>query len=421
MVLVVGVLATRSDGGAGPPWFGLVNTAVRTHGLNAAAALEHGGRPALDAYLIGFRHTTHAEGYLFDKHGLELNGNNAPDRVKDLALRTGSSQEAENQLLGPLPMSAARVTTARGTTYIFVVALTSARGSGADHRLILGLRIALVVLTAGIVCYGFARYLVAPVRSLRQATRRLSEGDLSARAGPAIGKRRDELADMGRDFDRMAERIQSLVLAQRRLLGDISHELRSPLARLRVALELARQHCGGEALSALVIIEEEAQQLDKLIGQLLTLTRFESDDEAKVREIVDLTRLVEEVATNSDFEAQGSNRAVRVISSDDCQTFGAVELLRSAIENVVRNAIHYTAEGTTVEVSLRCAPSEVGGQAVISVRDHGPGVTEEELERIFHPFYRAGKPGDRQMDSTGLGLAITARAFQPTSWFRDSA
>ena len=154
------------------------------------------------------------------------------------------------------------------------------------------------MLTAGIVCYGFARYLVAPVAKLRHATRQLAEGDLSARAASAMGKRRDELADMGRDFDRMAERIESLVLAQRRLLGDISHELRSPLARLRVALELARQRCAADARDAFEIIEDETQQLDSLIGQLLTLTRFESGEDTKTSEIVDLAKLIKEIAAD---------------------------------------------------------------------------------------------------------------------------
>ena len=409
VVLVAGVLATRSGENAGPPWIGLIISAVRTHGLNVAAALEQGGRPALDSYLAELKRTSNAEGYLFDASGRELDGSVAADEVKELAQRTSSSQAAEFRLRPPRPMVAERIVSASGNNYIFVMTLTGAPAT-ADHRRTLGLRIALVVLTAGIVCYGFARYLVAPVRSLRHATRRLAEGDLSARAGSEIGKRRDELADMGRDFDRMAQSIQSLILAQRRLLGDISHELRSPLARLRVALELTRQQCGGDALESLKIIEDETQQLDKLIGQLLTLTRLETDTDSTRRETVDLTKVVEEVAANSNFEARGSNRSVRVISSDRCQMLGIAELLRSAIENVVRNALHYTPEKTTVEISLHCATSDHGGQAIISVRDHGPGVAEEELENIFKPFYRAGNARDHQTDSTGLGLAITARA-----------
>jgi signal transduction histidine kinase len=411
VALVVGVLATRSDENAGPPWFGLINSAVRTHALNAVAAFEEGGRVTLDAYLTELRQRAHVEGYLFDVRGLELDGSAAADEIKEFASRTASSEEVEYRFRAPLPMAGERVVSSRGTPYVFVVRLASAPRFQNDRGL-LGLRIALVVLTAGIVCYGFARYLVAPVARLRHATRRLADGDLSARAASAMGKRRDELADMGRDFDRMAERIESLILAQRRLLGDISHELRSPLARLRVALELARQNCGVDAGDALEIIEDEAQQLDKLIGQLLTLTRFESGDETKAREIVDLAQLVEEIAADSDFEARSNNRSVRIVSIEECRTLGAVRLLRSAIENVVRNAVRYTAEGTTVEISLRCSPADDGRQAIISVRDHGAGVAEAELERIFQPFYRAGEERDPQTGGTGLGLAITERAVR---------
>jgi signal transduction histidine kinase len=411
VVLVAGVLATRSDENAGPPWFGLINSAVRTHALGAAAAFEQGGSTTLDAYLTELKQKARVEGYLFDVRGLELDGAAAADEIKELALRTASSEEVEYRFRAPFPMAAERVVSSRGTPYVFIVRLASATRFQTDRGL-LGLRIVLVVLTAGVVCYGFARYLVAPVAKLRHATRRLAEGDLSARAASAMGKRRDELADMGRDFDRMAERIESLILAQRRLLGDISHELRSPLARLRVALELARQSCSVDASGALEIIEDEAQQLDKLIGQLLNLTRFESGDDTKVREIVDLAQLVEEIASDSDFEAQNNNRAVRIVSSEECRTLGVMQLLRSAIENVVRNAVRYTAEGTTVEITLRRAPYDAGGQAIISVRDHGAGVPEAELRQIFQPFYRAGQERNPQTGGTGLGLAITERAVR---------
>lgn len=411
VALVVSVLATGSGENAGPPWFGLINSAVRIHALNAVAAFEQGGRATLDAYLMELRQSARVEGYLFDERGLELDSSEAADEIKEFASRSASSEEVEYRFRAPLPMAAERVVSSRGTPYVFIVRLASAPGLHTDRGL-LGLRIALVVLTAGIVCYGFARYLVAPVAKLRHATRRLGEGDLSARAGSAMGKRRDELADMGRDFDRMAERIESLVLAQRRLLGDISHELRSPLARLRVAVELARQRCHVDAGGAIEIIEDEAQQLDRLIGQLLTLTRFESGDDTKVRQIVDLAQLVEEIASDSDFEAQSSNRAVRIVSNEECRTLGAVQLLRSAIENVVRNGVRHTAEGTTVEISLRCAPADAGAQAIISVRDHGAGVPEAELQRIFQPFYRAGEERNPQTGGTGLGLAITERAVR---------
>jgi two-component system sensor histidine kinase CpxA len=267
-----------------------------------------------------------------------------------------------------------------------------------------------VFLTAGIVCYGLARYLSSPVVRLRTATQQLAAGDLSARVGAANGRRRDELADLGRDFDVMAEQIQSLMDSKQRLLHDISHELRSPLARLKIALELARQSDGPEARWALDRIEREADRLNDLIGQLLTLARLDSKAQNKSNSSVDLKRIVDEIVADADFEARSAGRAVKLVASLDCLVDGNEQLLRSAIENVVRNAASYTAEGTSVEVSLRCGNGDQ--QAVIDVLDRGSGVPQAALASIFHPFYRVADARDRQSGGSGLGLSIAQRAVQ---------
>jgi two-component system sensor histidine kinase CpxA len=203
------------------------------------------------------------------------------------------------------------------------------------------------------------------------------------------------------------------VKAQQRLLGDISHELRSPLARLGVALGLARQRSGTEANGALDRIERESDNLNEMISQLLTLTRLESGTDSRKRTEVNLAALVREVADDADFEARSVNRAVQVVSSDDCSINGVEELLRSAVENVVRNAVRYTPEGTAVEVALRKQNGGTDNFAVISVRDRGKGVPEDALERIFRPFYRTEDARDRQSGGgTGLGLAIAERAVR---------
>ena len=211
----------------------------------------------------------------------------------------------------------------------------------------------------------------------------------------------------------MADRLESMVKAQQRLLGDISHELRSPLARLGVALGLARQRSGPEANGALDRIERESDNLNEMISQLLTLTRLESGTDGRKRTDVDLAALVKEVADDADFEARSTNRAVQIVSSDQCSIKGVEELLRSAVENVVRNAVRYTPEGTAVEVALRTQNGGSNNYAVISVRDRGKGVPEEALEKIFRPFYRTEDARDRQSGGgTGLGLAITERAVR---------
>jgi two-component system sensor histidine kinase CpxA len=277
----------------------------------------------------------------------------------------------------------------------------------------LGLRLLVVLVIGGIFCYWLARYLTTPLLKLRTTTNQLAEGNLGARVSTKLSKRRDEIGQLGRDFNSMAERLESMVKAQQRLLGDISHELRSPLARLGVALGLARQRSGPEANGALDRIERESDNLNEMISHLLTLTRLESGTDGRKRTDVDLAALIKEVADDADFEARSINRSVQVISSEHCSIKGIEELLRSAVENVVRNAVRYTPEGTAVEVALRRQNGGNDNYAVISVRDRGNGVPEEALEKIFRPFYRTEDARDRQSGGgTGLGLAITERAVR---------
>jgi len=272
----------------------------------------------------------------------------------------------------------------------------------------LTLRLGFAFGIIGVVSYFLARFLAAPIRELRRATRQLAEGDLTARVGPTLGSRRDESAELGRDFDRMAGRIEALVGAQKRLLGDISHELRSPLARLGVALGLARQKGGAGVEGSLDRIEREAERLNELIGELLTLTRLEGGGEGLAREAVDLAGLVRAVVADADYEVRARGRSVRVEVCTAVAVQGVPELLRRALENVVRNAARFTAEGTEVEVSLL----REGATVRVTVRDHGPGVPEASLADLFRPFYRVADARDRQSGGTGIGLAITDRAVR---------
>jgi two-component system sensor histidine kinase CpxA len=376
----------------------------------AAEVYEQSGPAALSATLQAIEKAGGASATFFNEAGTELSGRPVPAKAQELSTRATETRDIEfNFDEGTLV--ARPVVSANGQLYIYVAHIT--RPPFQPSLQSLGMRLLVILVIGGIFCYWLARYLATPLFKLRTTTNQLAEGNLGARVSTKLAKRRDEVGQLGRDFNAMAERLEGMVKAQQRLLGDISHELRSPLARLGVALGLARQRSGAEASGALDRIERESDNLNEMISQLLALTRLESGTDGRKRTEVDLTALVREVAHDADYEARSVNRSVQVVSSDNCSINGVEELLRSAVENVVRNAVRYTPEGTAVEVALRKQNGNRNNFAVISVRDRGKGVPEEALEKIFRPFYRTEDARDRQSGGgTGLGLAITERAVR---------
>lgn len=417
MLLVVVAIVIASDAAQS----GAVPLAAQNFARNtlpvfaqvAADTFERGGRQSLADYLDRLERRTRIRTTVFGVNGVEVSGREVPAEARQLAARVEANGMPESKLSGTSILLAQDATGARGHRFVLVAELRR----GAFSRLrpsprTRALRLIAMILTTGVLCYGLARYLTAPIARLRAATQRLAGGDLTARVGATAAQRRDELADLGRDFDRMAERLQSLVDAQRTLVSNVSHELRSPLTRLNLALELARQRAGAEASGALDRIERESDRLGTLIEQLLMLARLESGFEDQGREPVDLAQLVQDIVNDAEFEAHGRNRSLSITMSAACETLGRADLLHSAIENIVRNAVRYTAEGTTVEISLECQPHGSSCQDVIRVRDHGPGVPEAMLAHLFRPFYRVDDARDRQSGGTGLGLAIAKRSVE---------
>lgn len=388
-----------------PPMRQQLDAALNGYAQRAAEIYEHDGQTALSEYFDGIDRESHTRIFLFDNQLRELAGRKVPSGAPELARHVLQSHAPEFGPHGPPGLMAQPVISQSGAQYVLVAELAMERHAPPLWTHILHLLA--IVLVAGLFCYWLARYLTAPVTRLRAATKELARGNLSARVAPAFGNRRDELTALAADFDQMAEQIETLVTGQRRLLGDISHELRSPLARLNVALELARQRSGAEAASALQRIEREAEMLNEMIGQLLALTRLESHTEAVEKTSFDLVQLVREIVDDADYEARNRNRSVQLECPEACGILGNEQLLRRAIENVVRNAVQYTAQGTAVAVTLDC-----GDQAVITVRDHGPGVPAESLDKLFRPFYRVDEARDRNSGGTGLGLAIADRAVR---------
>ncbi|MDY0162070.1 ATP-binding protein [Desulfobotulus sp.] len=271
----------------------------------------------------------------------------------------------------------------------------------------LGIRFWSSIFLAVLLCWAIARHITEPIARLRSATRNVAAGDLLVRVAPDLGNRRDELGLLARDFDAMTARMADLLEARDRLLRDISHELRSPLARMAVALELARKDGGNGA--AFLRMEMEMERLNAMIGEILTLARLASGkDEGDLPESMNFSRLVMDIVADADFEAQGERRSVVFSGAEDLGLKGFPTLLHRAVENVVRNALRHTPEEEEVRVFL----SLEGEEVVLRVEDPGPGVPEEALVRIFEPFYRVEDHRDRRTGGVGLGLAITGQAVR---------
>src|SRR5579864_4540248 len=341
--------------------------ALRTTVLNdAVSAYEEGGEPQLRQYLDNLEHTQNVRAFLFDEHHEEVSHRGAPDWAVRVA--TGGPRSPHDGFLFPAPPVQRDSKASSDAKHRYTVVLGLPPGPrvfiGPRGVPLTGLIIGLV--TSGLVCYLLSWYLTKPIVRLRKAARQLAAGDLTARTGAPGSARSDEMAGLMHDFDAMAERLETLLKAQSRLLNDISHELRSPLARLNVALGLARQRSSGENADMLDRIELEASRLNELISRILTLARLEDGEQRVPQTPVPLDELVVNVAEDAEFEAQARHcHVVTVIPEGDWGVRGNASLLHSAVENVVRNAIRYTQERTTVEIELSSeqgpkGPEEIG-------------------------------------------------------------
>jgi two-component system, OmpR family, sensor histidine kinase CpxA len=416
--LVLAILVTIA---LRPPRRGIESQSLQTL-AEAVDAYQSGGERGAHEYLEEIWHTQHVRVFVFDPSGHELAGHPVPPWIEDV--RRGVPMHD-----GPLHhhswmdnLMPDRITrealTLDGKRYTLISELPPGPGVFFGRHDVPALGITIAIISSGLICYLLAWSMTSPVTRLRKATQSLAAGDLSARTGVPTGTGGDELTGLMRDFDRMAERIEGLVDSQSRLLKDVSHELRSPLARLSVALGLARQKATPEVEGPLNRIELEADRLNQLIQRLLTISRLESGADGLHKSTLSLLELVEQVAHDAEYENPGRNcRVIAETPADSADEFlveADPDLLRSAVENVVRNATRYTAEGTTVEVRLERQPAgnREAGEIVVRVRDSGPGVPDEALQKIFEPFYRLDDARNRQTGGAGLGLSIADRAIR---------
>jgi two-component system sensor histidine kinase CpxA len=394
-VAIGGIIITTASSFNSAEPRGPVGMLLNVQVEQARRAYETGGREALAGVLARFQQITQFKVLFTDSKGTDLlTGTAHPELIR---VPQRSRWRVPFPFGGRPPIIARADSTHRyrlfiidqrrnWTTFFFLQP---------QHLWIVGL----VVL----LCYAFAYHLTSPVRRLRSVVDCFGRGDFSARA-PA--SRKDELGELARSFNEMASRIQTLLAAERRLLLDISHELRSPLARLGVAVELARS--GEDREHMLDRIQKEADRLNELVAELLQVTRVEADPSMQKNDIVHLDELLGDLVYDSLLEAKAKDCTLLLRAPVPATLSGDEELIRRALENVIRNAIRYAPHNTSVDVDL----TRSAAAALVTVRDYGPGVPPEALTRIFDPFYRVDSDRNRASGGLGLGLAIARRSVE---------
>ena len=393
-------------------WRAVTRDATTLYAQSCAEEIDRYGQNALRNYLERLESSAHIRAAFYDDKGNLLAGTDS-EEARAAAQKVSETGEPEFSITRGTAIAAQRSTGPAGHAYVFVAEMPRGPfGAFRPSSRVQFLRLVLAFLISGLICYLLTRSLTRPIVQLRTAATQLATGDLAARADPYVTKRSDEIGELARDFNRMAERIEGLITSERQLIRDISHELRSPLARLNVALGLARRRADQESGPALDRIESEAETLNEMIGRLLALAKMDAASEPPDPVSIDLSSMVADVAADAQFEAQARNVTVQVVSSVSCRVVGSAELLHSAIENVIRNAVRYAARGTPVEISLSCNGAGSGKEAEVKIRDRGPGVPENELANLFRPFYRVADARERDSGGIGLGLAITYRAVK---------
>lgn len=378
---------------------------------SAAATLQYGGTEALRKLVLNAdRHHVFA----VDEEQHELLGRKVHPRLIEEA-RTLLGTETRRRVVE-------EVKAADGHTYLlFLPSSADSEYGGPPHEERGSRRMQspppfffpmMPMLVATVASLFFAMllawYFSQPIRLLKSAFARASSGNLNDRLAPKMGKRNDELADLGRDFDGMTDKLRALMDSQRRLLHDVSHELRSPIARLQASIGLARLQPEKTA-ATLERIEREGMRMDKLVGELLTLSRLEAGVTGAMEDHIRMEDLLTEIIDDARFEAEAVNRHIEGMVRCDVVITGGAELLHRAIENVVRNAVKQTAVDTTVAINTQVDKERQS--LLVSVIDHGPGVPEEELQLIFEPFFRSSRTR-KSSNGYGLGLTIARRIVE---------
>jgi two-component system, OmpR family, sensor kinase len=365
--------------------------------LKASEVLAQGGVDGLKSWLDSNKHS-------FGDRDLFIIG---PDGRDILSRRLPDNAARRLEFSRP-PRAAPQIIAADGGVYTVLGVPRRPSIFGALSLPAISLTILCIALVvSALTSWWLAEHLSAPIRRIQEGARALASENLDVRVSEGLEGRRDELAVLARDFDAMADQLRANRAATTQLLRDISHELRSPLARMRVALGLARQP-PSDVTRQLDRMEREIERLDSMISQVLKLARLQGTDAAFARENIDLDDVIEEVVRDANFEGAAKQCRVSVQGAANATIVGNRDLLRSAIENVLRNAVRYSPSDSAVDLII--ARSKAGLE--ILIKDRGPGVPEADLQRIFEPFYRVAESRDRDSGGEGIGLAITAQVMK---------
>src|SRR5580700_9558661 len=390
--------------------------------IQASEVLAHGGLPALKTWLGANRHPSpDRDLFIIGPDGADILGRRLSSSAARRLEYVNRDEFVNRDPGGPDPRpsgpppgnfrpsrSAPQIVGTDGSAYTVLLMPRRPSIFGALSLPEISLTILCIALiVSALTSWWLAQHLSAPIRRIQEGARALASEDVQVRVSAGLEGRKDELADLARDFDAMADQLRANRGAITRLLRDISHELRSPLARMRVAVGLARQP-PADLSRQLDRLEREIERLDSLISQVLKLARLHGTDAPFARESFDLDEVIEEVVRDANFEGAVKNCSVRLEGAASAAVDGNRDLVRSAIENVLRNAVRYSPRDAPVEVSVEHDESGL----VISIRDRGPGVPQPDLERIFEPFYRVAESRDRDSGGEGIGLAITAQVIK---------
>ena len=374
----------------------------------AVKAYESGGAEAFARFSQGNDHERERQLFLLD--GFNKDVLSRPLSADGLRVAQAAK---DGQLVVFRGHIAAYKFVSSGHPYILMLYLKSDLRQIADALLGGGLPFTLsLILLVTVLCLGLAYHIASPIHSIQSTARRVAQGDLKARVPPSVSRRFDELAALAKDFDSMVNRLDSLIQTQKKLLNSVSHELRSPLARINISLALLRKRFSRDSDDLFQRLDRDVVRIDLLMGQLLALSRLEARFSSAERQDVDFAQLVEEVSADANFEAEALGKSVTFQTSDSIILRNAdPDALRSACENIIRNAVRFTRPGSDVQIVLEVDRSAPELLALLSVRDHGPGVPEDSLEAIFQPFYRIN--GDAEATAgNGLGLAIASEAIR---------